>query len=154
LGGDHQYQHRIYTNVILTDPLLLVVYAMDILIESTHNFEKDLSSLTEGKKEIAIQEIERYAELFPTQKADVYRQLHQPSLSSFLDGYDSSLYTLKISEALNVILTVDEDPIFGQVIFTLFRAIQHDNLDKAYKSVAEALYQDFLHQDREIAKVS
>jgi hypothetical protein len=45
-------------------------------------------------------------------------------------------------------------PIFGQVICTLFRAIQHDNLDKAYKSVAEALYQDFLRQDREIAKVS
>jgi hypothetical protein len=127
---------------------------VDILIESTKNFEKDLSNLTEGEKERTIREINHCAELFPARKADVYRQLHQPSLSSFLDGYDSSLYTLKISEALNVLLTVDEDPIFGQFIFTPFRAIQHDNLDKAYKSVAEALYQDFLRQDREIAKVS
>jgi hypothetical protein len=75
-------------------------------------------------------------------------------LLSVLDGYDSSLYILKISQTLSVILTVDEDPIFGQVVFTLFQAIQHGNLDKAYKSVAEALYQDFLRQDREIAKVS
>jgi hypothetical protein len=127
---------------------------VDILIESTKNFEKDLSNLTEGEKERTIQEINHCADLFPTQKSDVYRQLHQPSLSSFLDGYDSSLYVLKVSEALNVILTIDEDPIFGQVVFTFFRAIQHDYLDKAYKSVAEDLYQDFLRQDREIAKVS
>jgi hypothetical protein len=53
-----------------------------------------------------------------------------------------------------VILTVDEDPIFGQVIFTLFRVIQCDDLEQAYKSVAESLYQDLLHQNREIAKVS
>jgi hypothetical protein len=127
---------------------------VDILIESTNNFEKDLSSLAEGEKERAIQEINRYAELFPTQKADVYRQLHQLPLPSVLDGYDSSLYILRVSKALNLILAVDEDPIFGQVVFTLFRAIQYSNLDKAYKSVAEALYQDFLRQDREIAKVS
>jgi hypothetical protein len=132
----------------------LAVYAVDILIESTNNFEKDLSILTEGEKERAIQEINRYAELFPTQKEKVYLQLHQLPLPSGLDGYDSSLYILKVSQTLSVILTIDEDPVFGQVVFTLFRAIQHGNLDKAYKSVAETLYQDFLHQDREIAKVS
>jgi hypothetical protein len=126
---------------------------MDILIESTNNFEKDLSILTEGEKERAIQEINHYAELFPTQREKVYLQLHQLPLPSVLDGYDSSLYILRISEALSVILTVDEDPIFGQVVFTLFRAVQYGNVDKAYKSVAEALYQDFLCQDREMAKV-
>jgi hypothetical protein len=132
----------------------LAVYAVDILIESTNNFEKDLSSLTEGEKERAIQEINRYAELFPTQKEKVYLQLHQLPLPSGLDEYDSSLHILKVSQTLSVILTVDEDPIFGQVVFTLFRAVQYGNLDQAYKSVAEALYQDFLRQDREIAKVS
>jgi hypothetical protein len=127
---------------------------VDILIESTNNFEQDLSNLTEGDKERVTQEINRCAEFFSARKTDVYRQLHQLPLSSVPDGYDSSLYVLKVSQTLSVILTVDEDPIFGQVIFTLFRAIQYDNLDKAYKSVAEALYQEFLRQDREIAKVS
>jgi hypothetical protein len=132
----------------------LAVYAVDILIESTNNFEKDLSSLTKGEKERAIQEINHYTELFSTQKENVYLQLHQLPLPSVLNEYDSSLYILKISQTLSVILTVDEDPIFGQVVFTLFRAVQYGNLDQAYKSVAEALYQDFLRQDREIAKVS
>jgi hypothetical protein len=127
---------------------------VEILIESTNDFEKDLSSLTEGEKEIAIQEINHYTELFPTQKEKVYLQLHQLPLPSVLDKYDSSLYILKVSQTLSIILTVDEDPIFGQVVFTLFRAIQHDTLDKACKSVAEALYQDFLLQNREMAKVS
>jgi hypothetical protein len=126
---------------------------VDIVIESTNNFEKDLSNLTEGDKERVIQEINRCVELFSVRKVDVYHQLHQLSLPLVLDGYDSSLYVLKVSQSLNVILTVDEDPIFGQFIFTLFRAIQYDNLDKVYKSVAEALYQDFLRQDREMAKV-
>ncbi len=60
---------------------------------------------------------------------------------------------LKVSQKLRVILTVDEDPIFGQIIFTLFRAIQHQDLNKAYNSVAESLYQDFLHKDQETVKV-
>jgi hypothetical protein len=127
---------------------------VNILIESTHHFETDLSSLTEGEKEQTIQEINTCAELFPAQKAYVYRQLHHLPLPSDLNGYNSSLYTLKVSQTLSVILTVDEDPIFGQVIFTLFRVIQPNDLDKVYKTVAESLYQDLLHQNREIAKVS
>jgi hypothetical protein len=51
-------------------------------------------------------------------------------------------------------LSVDEDPIFGQVIFTLFRVVKHDDLDKAYKSVAQSLYQDLLHRDQEMAAIA
>ncbi|WP_404784877.1 hypothetical protein [Altericista sp. CCNU0014] len=127
---------------------------MDILIESTHNFEKDFSNLTEDEKKRVIQGINHCTELFPTQKANVYHQLHQLSLPSVLNGYDSSLYVLRVPQTLRVILTVDEDPIFEQVVFTLFRVIQHSNLDKAYKNIAEVLYQDFLRQDQEMAKVS
>jgi hypothetical protein len=41
-----------------------------------------------------------------------------------------------------VILTVDEDPIFGQVIFTLFRAVNPDEVESAYQDVSESLYQE------------
>ncbi|MEH2320212.1 hypothetical protein [Nostoc sp.] len=47
-------------------------------------------------------------------------------------------------------MAVYEDPIFGQVIFTLFRVVKHDDLDKAYKGVAESLYQELVHHNREI----
>ncbi|MEH1836009.1 MAG: hypothetical protein V7L29_29155 [Nostoc sp.] len=126
---------------------------MDVLIESTRRFEKDLAKLSEDNKATAIQKINDCASLFPIQKADVYRKLRRLPLLSYLNGYESSLYTLRISQKLRVILAVDEDPIFGQVIFTLFRVVKHDDLDKAYKDVAESLYQELLHDNREIAQI-
>ncbi len=127
---------------------------MDILIESTNGFEKDIARLVESDKKIAIQKINDCANLFPTQKADAYRKLHHLRLPTALNDYESSLYTLKVSQKLRVILTIDEDPIFEQIIFTLFRLIKHDEFDKALKGVAESLYQDLLHQDREMVEVS
>jgi len=127
---------------------------MDILIESTRGFEKDIDKLSEEDKVITIKKINDCASLFPTQKADVYRKLHHLPLISAMNGYESSLYTLKVSCQLSLILSVDEDPIFGQVIFTLFRVVKHDDFDKAYKSVAQSLYQDLLHRDREMAAIA
>jgi hypothetical protein len=131
----------------------LVVRNVDVLIESTRGFEKDLAKLNEDEKATAIQKINDCASLFPTQKADVYRKLRRLRLLSDLNGYESSLYTLRVSQKLRVILAVDEDPIFGQVIFTLFRVVKHDDLDKAYQGVAESLYQELLHHNREIAQI-
>jgi hypothetical protein len=124
---------------------------LDILIESTRGFEKDIPKLSEDEKAAVIQKINDGASLFPTQKADVYRKLRRLRLPSNLNGYESSLYTLRVSRTTRVIWAVDEYPIFGQVIFTLFRVVKHDNLDKAYQIVAESLYQDMLHQNLETA---
>ena len=120
---------------------------MDVLIESTKHFEKDLTTLGEDAKAEVVQKINDCASIFPSQKANVYRQLRRIPIASNLNGYESSLYILRISQKLKVILAVDEDPIFGQVIFTLFRAVKPDDLDKAYKSVAESLYQELLHHN-------
>ena len=127
---------------------------MDILIESTRNFEQDLERLSNEEKAITVKKINDCASLFPTQKVDVYRKLRRLSLLSGLNGYESSPCTLKVSQKLRVILAVDEDPIFGQVIFTLFRVVEHDDIDAVYRGIAESLYQDILHHDREPAQIS
>jgi hypothetical protein len=127
---------------------------MDILIESTSAFEKDVARLSESDQEIAIQKINDCATLFPIQKDNVYRKLHRLTLPIGLNGYESSLYMLKISEQLRMILAVDEDPIFGQAIFTLFRIVNPDDFYQAHKGVAESLYQELRHQDRETVQVS
>jgi hypothetical protein len=101
-----------------------------------------------------VKKINDCASLFPTQKTDVYRKLRGLPLPSDINGYESLLYTLKVSHKLKVILTVDEDPVFGQVIFTLFRVVKYDELDKAYRGVAESLYQGLLHQNQETARIS
>lgn len=127
---------------------------MDILIESTKDFERDLANLGENERAAVIEKINDCASLFPTKKAAVYRKMHRLRLPSLIDDYESSLYTLRISQKLRVILAVDEDPIFEQAIFTLFRAVQHNDLNKAYKDIADSLYQELPHQNREVVKMS
>jgi mRNA-degrading endonuclease RelE of RelBE toxin-antitoxin system len=122
---------------------------VDILIESTKKFEKDMTKLSEKQKAAVIQKINECASLFPHQKVNVYRKLRRLPLSlRFLEnGYQSSLYTLRISKDLRVVLAVDEDPIFEQTIFTLFRAVRRKDIEKAYKGVAESLYQELRHPE-------
>jgi len=143
-----------YRNCGIIHLIRLAVRNVDILIESTRGFEKDIAKLSEDEKAAVIKKINDCASLFPTQKADVYRKLRRLRLPTNLNGYESSLYTLGISRTLRVIWAVDEDPIFGQVIFTLFRVVKHDDLDKAYQGVAESLYQDMLHHNLEAAQIS
>ena len=127
---------------------------VDILIESTRGFEKDIPKLSEDEKAAVIQKINDGASLFPTQKADVYRKLRRLRLPSNINGYESSLYILTVSRTIRVIWAVDEDPIFGQVIFTLFRVVKHDDIERAYQGVAEFLYQDMLYHNLEGGKIS
>ncbi|NEQ97884.1 MAG: hypothetical protein F6K30_14385 [Cyanothece sp. SIO2G6] len=109
---------------------------MDLLIESTKRFEKDLKKLSQDERAITVKATNDCAAHFPNQTSSVYRRLRRIRLQSGLNGYDSSLYTLKVSQKLRVILSVDEDPIFGQFVLTLFRVVQRDELDAAYQSVA------------------
>jgi hypothetical protein len=125
---------------------------MDILIESTSRFEQDLSSMSEGEKDIAIQKINDCAALFPEHKINAYRKLRRLPLN--ISGYDSSLYTMQISPESRIILTVDEDPIFDQVILTLFRVANRDDFNKAYQVVVESLYKDLLRQELEVVLAS
>lgn len=127
---------------------------MNIAIESTNKFEKDLSDLTEEKKAKVIAKINYYSSLYTTDKGAVFRHLHPLPLSYNLDGYESSLYILKVTQKLRVILTLDEDPIFDQTIFTLFRVIPASEIERAYKGVAESLYQEFLAKKREVVEMS
>jgi hypothetical protein len=127
---------------------------MDIVIESTKSFEKNLAQLSESDKTAVVQNINNCAQLFTTQRTDVYRRLKRLRLPLDLNGYESSLYVLRVSQKLRVILAVDEDPIFDQVIFTLYRVVKRDNLDKEYQGIAESLYQELFHQKRKPVQVS
>jgi len=127
---------------------------VDILIESTKSFEEDIAKLDERDRVAVIEKINHYASLFPDHKAVVYHQLHHLHLPSLPNGYESSLYILRTSPKLRVILAIDEDPIFEQIILTLFRVFKRGDLEKVYKSIANSLYQEFQHKDRSLVKVS
>jgi mRNA-degrading endonuclease RelE of RelBE toxin-antitoxin system len=127
---------------------------MDVLIDSTKTFEKDLEKLSPEKKAITIQKINDCATLFYSSNAHAYRKLRTIPLLSGLNGYESSLYTLRVAENLRVILTVDEDPIFKQTIFTLFRVVKLSELGMSYNRIAESIYREIMHQHQEVARLS
>lgn len=127
---------------------------VDILIESTIDFEQDLGKLAPDLNTVVMESINNCGSLFSGHKRFPYDRLQLLPLRSSLKDYDSSLYVLNVLEKLNVILTVDQDPIFDQVIFTLFRVVQQDELNRAYQHIAGSLYQELAQADREIAQAA
>ncbi len=59
------------------------------------------------------------------------------------EGLESSLYVLRVSPQIRVILTIEADPLFDQKVITLFRVVKHDDMERAFNSIAESLYQQF-----------
>lgn len=123
---------------------------MDILIESTEKFEKDIGKLSELDKLKIIEKINYSASLLRTQRCEHHRGLRKLRLPSIPRDYDSSVYMLRVSQKLRVILAIDEDPIFEQTIFTLFRAVDHDNMETALEDIGLALYQEPYHRRKAV----
>lgn len=126
---------------------------MELVIDSTKKFEKDLEAFSETEKPLIIEKMNQYFQMLSTDKASFYRRLYQVKKLRLINQYDSSLYTLKINHKIRLILTIDEDPIFDQTIITLFRVVKHSDISKAYDSVAESLYQDLI-TNQEVVGVS
>ena len=117
---------------------------MDLVYHYTKGFEYDLSQLSQATKECMAADINKYGQLLLTNPPEFYQHAHQPYPIKLVNGYESSLYTLPTGAPMNVIATVDEDPIFDQLLVTLMRAVRADEVSQAYTSVAQSLYQDWL----------
>jgi hypothetical protein len=144
------------------EQLIQEKYNVDIVIESTKYFEQELSQLPELEKAETVKIINACVAQFPncqlvdSQLVDSHgtsNPLSRLNLTENLNGYESSLYVLRVTNTLGVVLAVDEDPIFNQIIFTLFRVVPSELLPQAYGEVANTLYQQ-LHPEPDLALVS
>jgi hypothetical protein len=125
---------------------------METLIESTKRFEKDLNRLDSLDKNRVIKAINNCVNW--VEKNGIYSspKLVELKIPSHVPGYESSLYLLRATQKKRVILSIDEDPIFGQVIFTLFRVFPADKIPENMKGFVESIYQD-LREDSEEAQL-
>ena len=123
---------------------------MDILIESTKDFEQDLEQFSNTEKFKIIKKLNRYVELLSTNTNLFYKNSTQLRNIRLNENYDSSIYSLRINDKIRIILTIDDDPIFDRTVITLFRAVKPEDAPKAYNSVAETLYQDFTIENQDI----
>lgn len=130
----------------------LRIDAMEILIESTKEFEQDLAGFSQVNKDNIIEQINKICQLLLHEPETFFQNIAHSQLKKIkLDkDYDSSLYSLRLQPAIRLILTIDDDPIFDRKLITLFRIVKPEDVAKAYSSVAEILYQDFSVENQEV----
>lgn len=130
---------------------------MDILIESTKDFEKDLEKFTDTEKFRIIKEMNQNFKLLSSENNLVNNSFYEHSEQlrniKLNHDYDSTIYCLKINEEQRIILTIDDDPIFGCILITLFRLVNQENAQQAYNAVAEMIYQDFTVEEKPALEV-
>ncbi|WP_414576355.1 hypothetical protein [Anabaena sp. CCY 9402-a] len=123
---------------------------MEILIESTKDFEQDLDRFKNKEKFKIIKKLNRYVEILSKNKKILETQAFKLKEIKLSDDYDSSLYALIIDKDIRLILTIDDDPIFNTTVITLFRVVNTEDAAIAYTAIAESLYQDFSFKHQEI----
>lgn len=118
---------------------------MNILIESTAIFEQDLRRLSQDRKNKIISEINNFVNLISDGKFNDFYKLYCIPHILDLGEYDSSLYVLRVSGELEIVLTIDEDPIFNQTILSLFRLTGSANIIEVHQEIVAHLYQELIH---------
>ena len=118
---------------------------MNILFESIKKFEKELSKFPQREKTQIILKLNQYSQLLNSDSREFYKHAYQPLKMNFVDGDESSLYVLQVSRDVRIIMTIDDDPLFDQILITLLHVVRHSNLEKVFKSIAESLYQRSLY---------
>ena len=117
---------------------------MNILIESTAIFEQDLRRLSQDRKNKIIGEINNFVNLISDGKFNGFHKLYCIPHILDLDEYDSYLYVLRVSGELEIVLAIDEDPIFNQTILSLFRLTDSIKITEVYQEITAHLYQDLI----------
>jgi hypothetical protein len=113
---------------------------MELLIRSGASFEEDLSLLCAADRSALIA---RMNELFPEYlcNRDTFcTLLLTPDDGLLAGGFCSSLSMLPLAGSRTLVLTIDDDPIFDQVIITLIRLVPADQALRALREAHEALH--------------
>ncbi|MDQ0042811.1 hypothetical protein [Variovorax boronicumulans] len=114
---------------------------MDSEFDITKRFGKDIARLPKEDERKIAASIDKYAATLDTSQAAHNQRIYQPKGLLVPRGFDSSIYVLRATQKLRVILTIEDDPLFGRKLITLLRVVKHDELERALASIAESLYQ-------------
>jgi hypothetical protein len=114
---------------------------VELQFEITRRFEKDLDRFSTADQARVAASIDRYAASFDPEAGDPSGHIYRPHKLLLPQGMDSTLYVLRATRDIRVILAMDEDPLFDRKLVTLIRAVKRDEMDRAFRSVAESLYQ-------------
>lgn len=119
--------------------------ALEFEFAETRRFEKRLKKLDQGVTRLLATELNKLADRWPSSRQQL-RSVHRVALGGAAAGLSSSLRALRLGRGpWLVLLTVDEDPIFGLVEVTLHDIVKHDDLLPTLVGIAQSLYQQELN---------
>lgn len=124
------------------------IQIVNVLIEITKSFDKDIKNLSQLEQDKVKQRINSLIESFRV--TGRIRELYRIRKIRLPLNLTSSLFICKIDVELRMILTFEDDPLFSRKILTLFHLVKRKDLDKSFKSIEESLYQDLLNSKNEI----
>ena len=111
-------------------------------IRSTPDFDADLGVVPEQARRRIEEKVKSAAALLETDRKSFFARAQRPVVFRVGSGFESSLYVLRPVPRMRVIIAVDEDPLFGQFILTLLRAVPAESFEKEVGKVARRLYAD------------
>jgi hypothetical protein len=114
---------------------------MQLLFQSTQEFEQELSALSESERSGIIETINGHCPNFVCDRESLFTLVHQPREIQLTNRCCSSLYVMPAGHDRAIILTLDEDPIFDQLIITLIRLVPTSECTEVYMDVARRLYE-------------
>ena len=120
---------------------------IEITEQTTPEFRNDLNrSSPEDRAHVAAVLRQSY-DLLRNQRGSFFMRVERTQAIVLKGGFSSSLYSMGVGRDIRLIVAVDEDPVFRRTLVTLFRAVHHDDLDRAYRSLADALYRNQIQRN-------
>jgi len=111
-----------------------------IEFRSTEGFERDLAALPDAERDRVINAINAKSQLLVKDRTASAREFIRPYKILLHGGLESSMTEARVGRDLRVLLTLDDDPIFGQVIVTLLRVVRRGELKRAFDETVQLLY--------------
>ncbi|MGA3028382.1 MAG: hypothetical protein ABSF98_26845 [Bryobacteraceae bacterium] len=110
--------------------------------QTTPDFRNDLDRLSPDDRVRVRETLSRSYELLRDNPRSFFARAQRPLPIHLKGGLSSSLYSLAVGRDIRLIMAVDDDPIFGQILITLFRAVGHDKVERSYRSITHLLYRN------------
>lgn len=106
----------------------------------TESFDNDIKKLSAGRQSKIKSEINLVSDSLLNGRTSFMKRASMPYSFNLKGGLDSSLYVLRVDNEKRMVVAVDEDPIFDKISLTMFRLVNNDEAEKAYREIGEQLY--------------
>ena len=115
---------------------------MEIIIQHTKKFEKDISKISEKEKNIFTRLINLFIDSLKNNQSSHYPPMKKANII-LKNNLDTSIYIMQVKQ-LRLLFSLDDDPLFDQKIITMYRLIPPSKYSKAFANLAESHYQNYL----------